>query len=439
MLVESWDGPGSAEDLATPLILERAAAAGLHVAFQLEPYDGRSPAALASAIAYLNQQYGTSPAFFRTTRPGLYTAARASGQGVFFLYSPSESMWPRYCSGCDTRVSPSAWAPAVDAVHASAPGGIVIGTGSYGLADLRSAHLDGAYLYAVLPTPGNNPYQVARRWEVTMPPTAWYVPSVTPGFANDCAQASTSIHVLRNAGATYSAQWNAIWSGPALHDIAVTSFNEWHEGTQIEPAAYGHPSTGTAAVCASTTADRYRDYSTVGAYGYLYRTNAWVQRFAAAPIPAVYALRRAVGDQLGAVNHDQGLSQLDSADGLSVASSEIGRPARAALGPSTRPRYLYLAVDNHFAWRLPPGRTMRVAVTLLDHGGGSVRVDYDSRGGAFTGTSSARLTGSGNWRTLTFTLPNAYLGDREDSGTDLRIVTPAGRATWVSAVTLSRG
>ena len=40
----------------------------------------------------------------------------------------------------------------------------------------------------------------------------------------------------REAGAYYDRSWRAaIESGAAR--VAVTSFNEWHEGTQIEPAA----------------------------------------------------------------------------------------------------------------------------------------------------------------------------------------------------------
>ena len=439
VLIESWDGPGSPEDQLTPLILDRAAAAGLHVAFQLEPYAGRSAATLASDIAYLNSSYGDTAGFYRTTRPGLNTAARAQGQGLFLLYNPNQSMWPKYCSGCTTDVSPGYWKPAIDAVHASAAGGIVLGTGQYTVAELQAAHMDGGYLYAELPTATNNPYQTARQWELAMPPNGWAIPSVTPGFANDCAQASTSIAAPRQDGATYDGQWSAIWNGPPLEDIAITSFNEWHEGTQIEPAGYGQTATGSDIVCDPSAGARYQDYGSVGAYGYLYRTNAWVQRFAASPLPGAYASQSSITETLGATNTDNGLSQLDSSDGMTTSGFAMGRAARAAVSAGNPRRYMYFSVQNQFAYAVPKGRKMTVAVTLLDTGGGPVSLVYDGVKNAFTrAANSFTLTGGKKWKTLTWKIPDAYFGNRENSGADLRLLTPGDRATWVSAVTISR-
>lgn len=438
VVVESWDGPGSPEDQLTPALLQSAAAAGLKVAFQLEPYAGRSPATLAADIAYLSTTYGASPAFYRTTRPGLNTPARAAGQGLFLLYNPNQSMWPRYCGGCDTAVTAASWRPAVNAVHASPAGGIVLGTGQYSVADLQAAHMDGGYLYAEPATADNNPYQAARRWELAMPPNGWVIPSVTPGFANDCAQASTSISVPRQDGATYNAQWKAIWNGPALDDIAVTSFNEWHEGTQIEPAGYGQAATGSDTVCAPGAA-RYQDYGSVGAYGYLYRTSDWVRRFAASPLPSSFATRTTVSEQLGAVNVDDGLSQLDTSDGQTTAGVAMGRPARASIQTGNPRRYMYISVQNQFAYALPKKKSVTVTVTLLDTGGGAVSLMYDGLKDPFTrAATSFTLTGGKKWRTLSWKIPDAYLANRENSGSDLRLLTPGDRATWVSAVTVSR-
>ena len=40
----------------------------------------------------------------------------------------------------------------------------------------------------------------------------------------------------RRNGATYDAMWRMAIAGGADR-VTITSFNEWHEGTQIEPAA----------------------------------------------------------------------------------------------------------------------------------------------------------------------------------------------------------
>jgi hypothetical protein len=99
-------------------------------------------------------------------------------------------------------------------------------------------------------------------------------PSVAPGFDNHNAVATGLLFVDRAGGARYDAMWQAAISAGAEW-ISVTSYNEWHEGTQIEPAA------------ASAIGPRtYAGYE--GAYGaatadapraYLVRTAYWIDRF----------------------------------------------------------------------------------------------------------------------------------------------------------------
>ena len=99
-------------------------------------------------------------------------------------------------------------------------------------------------------------------------------PSVAPGFDNSRAVATGLLFVDRSSGARYDSMWQAAISAGAEW-ISVTSFNEWHEGTQIEPA--------TASVLGTRTYSGYE-----GAYGaasadapraYLVRTAHWIDRF----------------------------------------------------------------------------------------------------------------------------------------------------------------
>jgi hypothetical protein len=59
-------------------------------------------------------------------------------------------------------------------------------------------------------------------------------PSVGPGY--DASRATGELRIKeRRDGATYDSMWGAaIQAAPYL--VTITSFNEWHEGTQIEPA-----------------------------------------------------------------------------------------------------------------------------------------------------------------------------------------------------------
>ena len=60
-------------------------------------------------------------------------------------------------------------------------------------------------------------------------------PSVGPGY--DARRGSGDLGSSRRRhGATYDAMWHAAIEAGADR-VTITSYNEWHEGTQIEPAA----------------------------------------------------------------------------------------------------------------------------------------------------------------------------------------------------------
>jgi hypothetical protein len=67
---------------------------------------------------------------------------------------------------------------------------------------------------------------------------------------------------------------------PAL--VTITSFNEWHEGTQIEPAAVG---------ATNGLGYAYEDYGSLAPEGYLTLTSQWVTRFLATTWPDTTLLR----------------------------------------------------------------------------------------------------------------------------------------------------
>jgi hypothetical protein len=94
-------------------------------------------------------------------------------------------------------------------------------------------------------------------------------PSVGPGFDSRRATGDQRVRE-RNGGRWYDHMWQAaVRASPDL--VTITSYNEWHEGTQIEPAR--------------AAGGRYRSYE--GAWGlrgqqaeraYLDRTAYWVDR-----------------------------------------------------------------------------------------------------------------------------------------------------------------
>jgi glycoprotein endo-alpha-1,2-mannosidase len=230
-VIVSWWGRDSVEDRRLPAVVEAARARGLDVAAHVEPYGGRNASTVAEDIVYL----------------------RGLGIGDFYLYGGHETPladWAQLNAslGTDVRVFlQTAWS-----------------------GDAAAGGFDGLYTYDVLVHHGGKLRRIcgqARQRGLLC------APSVGPGYDARRAVADPRVKSRRD-GATYDSMWRAALSAePDV--VTITSFNEWHEGTQIEPArAYVGPRGG-----------RYDGYD--GAWGlsgraaegaYLARTAYWAER-----------------------------------------------------------------------------------------------------------------------------------------------------------------
>jgi glycoprotein endo-alpha-1,2-mannosidase len=190
-VIVSWWGFGSPEDLRLPLVASAARQLGLRVAVHVEPYRGRTPASTAHDIAEL---YG-------------------SGFTDFYVYDAD-------------RDPPADWAAAL----AELPGVRVLAhTYLVGLA--KAGGFDGLYTYDVATWNGNT---FARMCAQARMAGLLCAPSVGPGYD---ARLATQDRLVRPRlhGATYDRMWRAAVRAKA-DVVTITSYNEWQEGTQIEPA-----------------------------------------------------------------------------------------------------------------------------------------------------------------------------------------------------------
>jgi hypothetical protein len=193
-IVVSWWGRGSPEDHRLPLVVAAAHRAGLLVAVHVEPYTGRTVASVVGDLAYLE------------------------GFGIkrFFVYRPF-----------DDPISD--WAAARSRLDA---GGATLYAETPFAGAASAAGFAGVYTYDIV-TFGGRMFgrfcDEAHRLHLVC------LPSVGPGY--DARRATSDQRVKpRRDGYTYDAMWRAAISA-APDGITITSFNEWHEGTQIEPAA----------------------------------------------------------------------------------------------------------------------------------------------------------------------------------------------------------
>jgi len=228
----SWWGRGSVEDGRLPVVLAGARANGVSVAIHVEPYRGRTAETVAADIAYLS----------------------TLGVRVFHVYEPQD-------------VPAADWAAMNDSLHGVT---VLAQTGLAGLA--AAGHFDGLYTYDLLTYGGASFRRIcgqAHRMRLLC------VPSVGPGYDARRGSGDPRVKPRRN-GATYDAMWGSLVLSGA-DGVTITSFNEWHEGTQIEPAA----SLRRRGVYGYATYDgAWGRHGTGAESAYVDRTAWWVGRFA---------------------------------------------------------------------------------------------------------------------------------------------------------------
>jgi hypothetical protein len=255
VIAVSWWGQGSWDDKSLDGLFAAASSAGIRIAFHLEPYQGQTAASVAADIRYLLGRFGSSPALFRTSR-ATSGSASLNPRAVFYLFGSS-------------KLPPADLKAALNGLRGTPEDSIVLVHSPKAVSATRVG-ADGVYTYDAMASPDSFAGLAADCSAARLICS----PSVAPGFDNRQAVATGLIVVDRADGARYDAMWHAaVAARPAW--VSVTSFNEWHESTQIEPAADFQGGTRT-----------YTGYE--GAYGtsaadapdaYLARTAYWVGQF----------------------------------------------------------------------------------------------------------------------------------------------------------------
>jgi uncharacterized protein YidB (DUF937 family) len=251
VLVTSWWGQGSYEDQRVPLVLDQAGAQGIKVAFHIEPYANRTAASVAADVGYLMTKYGSHPAYFRDAAHG--------DRNAFYVF---ESL----------RITD--WSP-IESLKSQA----IILTQTTDTS--KSAHFGGMYSYDGIAAASLPDWSGTDRF-CKANGLVW-APSIAPGYIDDRAvPGNTTPSVDRASGAAYDKVWQHVISsgdgGSAPTWVSITSFNEWHEGSQIEPATNTPP---TEPVTYMTYEGAYGTGGTAATTAYIDRTQFWIQQYAA--------------------------------------------------------------------------------------------------------------------------------------------------------------
>ena len=256
VIVLSWWGPNGFEDKAVPLLMDIADEYGLKVSFIIEPYDNTIEN-IKRSIVYILKNYSSHNAFFREKRKEnlpvfyVFTAGDIESQEWKKLLSVDGELSIR-----DTRIDALVLGQWYDPKD------------YYG--EVISGGFDGFFTYT--PVEGLFFMNSIGNWKSMQNFAAKhdliFSPSVGPGFSDiRIRDWNGGSFRDRQNGAFYDRLFKAAIEADPFY-ITITSFNEWPEGTQIEPA-----------VPKSIPGFTYKDYSPLDPEYYIRRTRYWVDKY----------------------------------------------------------------------------------------------------------------------------------------------------------------
>ncbi|CAD5111658.1 unnamed protein product [Dimorphilus gyrociliatus] len=263
VLVLTWYPPGSSDENGAPLdpvtilVLDSAHKHELKVCFHIEPYQGRNAQSMNVNIKYIIDKYGKHPAFYRRV------AKDGRELPVYYIYdsynipAASWSQLLRPNSGLSLR--------------GGKYDGIFIGllVEEKHKIDLIGAGFDGFYTYFASDkfSFGSTLYNWKSLAEYAQRKNVLFIPSVGPGYNDRKVRPWNYVNNRnRDNGKYYERSLKMAFEiKPSI--LSITSFNEWHEGTQIEEAV-PHLATGDGG--------SYDDYSPNMPDFYLTLTRTWL-------------------------------------------------------------------------------------------------------------------------------------------------------------------
>ena len=220
--IATWWGPGRFDDRAFPILLDRAAKKDFKVTVYWETAPSKGQAQIDQAVSdllYVLNRYGSHPAFLRV-----------DGKPVIFVYGRVMNQVPL-----------RSWPAIISDVEDEYPKGCILIADGYRESFARV--LDGLHTYNICGwVKGKTPDQLRSfsansfKRAVGLAKSHGKISCITiiPGY-DDTKIRKPGLNAERQGGQTYRVLWEqAIAADPDW--VVITSWNEWHEGSEIEPS-----------------------------------------------------------------------------------------------------------------------------------------------------------------------------------------------------------
>lgn len=230
VIIVSYYPPGSGDDNGKdwqdifPLLFNAAHKYKIKVGFHIEPYKNRDENTVKMNIERIIDDYSSYPAFYMHT----YNKKTLP---LIYIYD-------------SYHTKPKAWATILksgpNSIRGTPHDAFVIGlfVNKQDGNDLHSGGFDGFYTYFA--ADGFTYGSTRRKWKdlktIAFFNKMLFIPSVGPGYIDTRIRPWNKENTRKRAnGKYYEESWNTALD-MNTEIISVTSFNEWHEGTQIEKA-----------------------------------------------------------------------------------------------------------------------------------------------------------------------------------------------------------
>lgn len=223
--IVSWWTQGDFHDQGMPLILDAAKKHGIKITVYYETVPPRGAPQISGAVndlTYITSKYGHHPAWLKVNRkPVVFVYGRALGElkldGWKQALAEFSTRNPHGAVILGDQISANA-AQVFDGIHTYNPTGLT-----------KGKSLDEIRAWAKTTFP---------QWVNTAGPDRIACVTIIPGY-DDSVQPSRKPPrpiTARYNGDTYRAMWQeAIAANPDW--VLITSWNEWHEGSEIEPSS----------------------------------------------------------------------------------------------------------------------------------------------------------------------------------------------------------
>jgi len=239
----SWYPAGKADDQGypwdslIPTLLNVSHSYKLKVAFHLEPYEGMTARSVRDGIEYIIKHYGSHPAFYRTTPK----KRQDKQMPLFYAYDSYKIPAVEWSTILTSDGSMTIRNTEIDSLVI----GLILKLDeAEGIAE---SGFDGIYTYFA--ADGFTQASTMNQWpalsKICAEKGLLFIPSVGPGYDDTKIRPWNAQTTRNRTNGEYYKQHFEMAHTCKADVLSITSFNEWHEGTQIEPAVHFNNENGT--------------------------------------------------------------------------------------------------------------------------------------------------------------------------------------------------